>query len=268
MRSDGLERAHDQTPAIGSEERHLMLLALGAWIVVAVAVAAVALLLTPLDARVASFWGRLLWIEFLVLVVAASSAAYMRLSSLDDDSKRRIGGVTPSISIAVTAYACLSAILMFAHAALPGGAIPDRAHLVAQIVLFTCLVLLCVLLLVSRAGARAGIVFDESLAPTPHDLRGRLMATEARLSPPVAQLVGSGMRTLGGILKYSLSENSSTSRSPEYQDLARALEAFCRQAEGLDDKAGSFESDAAALQATSHLLISRARSVSENLVKR
>ena len=187
------------------------------------------------------FWYRIVWSEFLALVMWSYIGGFFLFAQLGGNKVKGLGGILPATGAAIGLYVAISFILIIAF--------PDpssKFHIAAQIVLLVCLVLLFAFFQFARAGAVVGTEPIPSDLRTPQQLSMAVKANEDRLFQLLTgQNVSGDVRRLHDALKglresiaYSLPYVGSIGTSAEYRTFVAQIEQLCA---GLEN----FRSDAA-----------------------
>lgn len=218
-------------------------------------------LISP-DQRDQSFWLRMAWTEFLILLIYLPIFSFIRAAVSLDPKPLPVIGVLPAAKIIILVYSPVSFVLMWMNTI---SAIPNDWHLALQISLGFLAGTLFTLISVTHSSAAIGIEKCFSTSASPTELSVLLLAVESLLKinrPKDHRLqLANRIRSLAEIVKYSLSDTSKTSLNKQYQDFAEQVQSFCRKVELVS------ESDSpdcfAELNESSQMLTSKAQYLSK-----
>lgn len=201
----------------------------GGWLLSALVVGWIALLLVPDTNRTARFWSLLGWTQVLIFIAWAGTAFSLFLPDKGRDHVTRLGAIAPSLAWTAITYAGSSFVVLLIYVLLPVTGMGNRVHLVVQIVLLALAGMRVVVLMIARAGATAGLVFDTQAASTPRQLHDLLVSFESDMPRDLtgAHVLRARLKRLREFLLYSLSETESLGRSETYQSLSRDIGALC-----------------------------------------
>jgi hypothetical protein len=180
-----------------------------------VVVFAIAVILVPPELRSEHFWPKLLWAEFLTVVVWATITGFFELV-LRSDQSHGLGGILPALVLVVTVYAVSSVLVMVVHSWLPESDLGSRIHWAMQVFRFGSMVLMIVALVASLAGARSGA---EPLPPgvlAPKNLAQHLKTTAVRLEQSGQKDLSKELKRLGERIVYGLPHAGAIGQSNSY----------------------------------------------------
>ena len=193
----------------------------------------VAILVSPEGTRSDYFWARVLWTEFLALLLWGSAASFLLLTTDEGrDSTRHFAGISPAVSVVVTCYVGASFFAMLADAYFGDQDSSSILHLAGQVALAAAFGISVVFLLVASASASSGVAFDEESVLRPAALCAELALIESQLtSRSSGEEVSALSASLKGVreaIKASLHESTACSQSQEYQQFATEIESLCQ----------------------------------------
>lgn len=210
---------------------YLLAMTVGAAISAA-AILMIAILVSPEGTRSDYFWARVLWTEFLALLLWASAAGFLLTTDEGRDSTRHFAGISPAFSVAVTCYVGASFFAMLADAYLGDQESSSILHLAGQVALAAAFGISVVFLLVASASASSGVAFDEESVLRPTALCAELALIESQLtSRSLGEDVSALSASLKGVreaIKASLHESTACSQSQEYQQFSTEIESLCQ----------------------------------------
>ena len=204
---------------------------LAGWVATAAAVAIIPVLLITERDRSPYFWYRVLWAEFLTLVVWIYFSGFI-WSVLPGGRKRAgTGGLLPVSGFVIGIYTLLSFILMILCDW------PSRFHWAGQVVLLVLIVLLFVSFEYARAGAVAGTEPLPAGLRTPAELCAMIRLQEEKLwssaaSPPLAgegRGLHDSLKTLREAIGNSLQHVGRIGSSQDYGVFVADTERLCSE---------------------------------------
>jgi hypothetical protein len=148
-----------------SKIRSLRIICFLGLVATAAAMAAVPLVLIPIQHRSGTYWLKITWAEFLIVIVWVGSYGFLSAPLQPDKAKLGRGGIAPSFALGAIVYAALSLSLLVAQSVFSSDEFVARVLLAAQILLAAgCAV---VGLLVRVTG-----IFTDSTPTNPTQSRG------------------------------------------------------------------------------------------------
>jgi hypothetical protein len=151
------------------------------FLVTAAAIIAIPLLVVKAQNRDGLFAVRIVWMEFLAVLLWGAVGGFFFLFAPADKNRRGLGGVYPVIGIITFFYVAISFIFMLIQWLIPASVFLAAAQIPAQIVLLVAYVVLGVVLFFALAGARGGTKRMPEGVPTPAELDAMLRTEEERL---------------------------------------------------------------------------------------
>jgi hypothetical protein len=237
------------------------------YLLAAFATFGIALALISQDQRDDAFWLRLAWTEFLILLVSLPFFSFLRAAIRPEPSDQTVIGVLPAAKIVILVYSLASFVLMLLNAV---SAIPNNWHLALQIALGFLAGTVFTLFSVTHSSAAIGLEKNFAPSASPAELSVRLLAAESlvKTSAPkdYGQQLANRIRSLGEVVKYSLSHVSKPLFSSQYQEFEEQVQKFCTKVESVSnsDSPDRFSE----LAECSQLLITKAQSLSKLSVTR
>ena len=241
----------------------------GGYLITAVGILAIGLTLTPPESRSDLFLPRMLWTEFLALLIWSTVFSFLRVASSRKEEGRGVIGVLPGAKLVIIAYAILSFIVMLAHAYLPESVVASRTHLIVQIALGASAGIIFVFLSISSASAATGLerTFDGGASPA--DLCVLLEEQEIRVHQfpiyDVWRQIERSLKTLRETVRFSLPAVGNIGVRPEYHDFAERVKSVCEQ---LADHNDPEDVELPQIQNSLTGLISKAKALSAQAIKR
>ena len=230
-------------------------------------ITAVAVILVPVIAIVARdrsdyFWYKIVWTEFLTLLVWVYFGSYLYFITPGVKKPARFGGILPPTGFVVLGYAIFSFILIIIFDW------PSSVHWVAQAILLVATVLLLVFLKYIRYRLRGAFVGTEPMPEgisAPHELAAMLRLHEDRFwidSPEApSRKLSEALKILRETLQYSLPDVGRIGETPEYQKFAEQTEMYCSDLQNVSEDSDKQE-EVEKLQKTAIELKSQAEQVS------
>jgi hypothetical protein len=196
------------------------------YVATAAAILLVPVLFVPEAKRSEFFWQRILWTEFLVLLVWAYLAGFLNVFIPNGRKDSGLAGVLPAAGLGVFAYALLSFALLMVYRDLSAA-----THIGFQLILFVALVLLFVSLNLARVSAVSGTQPVPAGIKPPQELSALLRVGEEKVWASVSRqgLTGEprrlhdALKRLREKLQYSIQHVGSVGESKEYSELAAAV---------------------------------------------
>jgi hypothetical protein len=252
-----------------SRSQRIVLTNLAGYAITAIGIFGVGLLTVPAESRSNLFWPRMLWTEFLALLVWASLTAFFRNAALGREDKKRVMGVLPAAQLILVIYAVLSFLLMIAHSQMQESTLGGRIHLMLQIGLAVVTGILFVFLNITSTAAGHGLekTFEPGMSPA--ELCATIKEQEERIHgfPKLACSIQMerSLKSLREKIQYGLPTGGNVGISSAYREFSQELQAVCDELAVLDD---TDSPECAALQKRIDALIRQAGKISSQTVKR
>lgn len=200
-----------------------------------------AMLLVPAESRSVHFWPRVLWTEFLILLVWAYFGGYVAVLFSKDDRIRGLGGIMPALGIIVFSYAIMSFALMLVSAYLPPSDWAGRIHMAGQVVRFAGAVVIGVFLCFSLFMARHGAEPIPNTIESPSQLAQSLRFQENRLSTSDSNRtierrhdLLKAIKSLREKITYSLQHVGAIGQNQHYRDFSHEISLVCEKLGAID----------------------------------
>jgi hypothetical protein len=203
------------------------------FIITALVILSVPMILIQEGHRGESFWQRVLWTEFLALLVWGSVLAQTLLSVDRKLSTQGLAGMLPCAMLVICGYAIISFLMMMCRVAADEEY--GRFHLVAQIIVASIASLMLLLLSLARGGAVKGLEPIPAEVQSPPNLCVVLKYQEDRFNsssiPPEMdeqiRRVRDALKALREKIQYSLQSCGSIGSNTEYRSFASDVQRLC-----------------------------------------
>lgn len=151
------------------------------FLVTATAIIVIPLLVVRAQNRGGLFVVRIVWMEFLAILLWGALGGFFFLFAPADKNRRGLGGVYPAFGIITFIYVAISFVFLLIQWLIPTNVFLAAAEIPAQIVLLVAYVILGVILFFALAGARGGTKRMPEEVPTSAELDVMLRTEEERL---------------------------------------------------------------------------------------
>jgi hypothetical protein len=203
---------------------------IGYFVTAVAAVVLPVLLVSPGD-RSPYFWQKIVWTQFLVLVVWAYFSGFLWYIFSAGKRPAGQGGVLPVTGIVVVGYAAVSlALVSFCDWS-------SRGHWAAQVALLVAVVVLFVFLEFARVGARSGTEPIAQGVRTPQELAAQLRFHEDKFIVAAAESpargIGNAIKSLRETISYSLPQVGTIGASQPYLSLVEGVQRLSSELEAL-----------------------------------
>jgi hypothetical protein len=249
--------------------QRIMVTSMAGYAITAIGILGIGLLVVPAESRSTLFWPRMLWTEFLALLIWSSMTAFLRSAALGKEDKKRVVGVLHAAQMTLLIYAVLSFILMIAHSHMQETGLGNRTHLMAQMILGVAVGVLLVFLNITSTAAGHGLEKTFEYEMSPAELCVAIREREAHIRdfpklPSSIQIEGA-LKTLREKIQYSIPTVGSTGTLPIYREFSTEVQATCDELALCDD---TDSAECTALKKRIDALIRQAENVSAKTVKR
>lgn len=239
------------------------------YIITAVGILGIGLTVVPVESRSHLFWPRVLWTEFLALLLWGTVFSFLHVASRREETGREIIGVLPGAKLVLIVYAGLSFLVMIGHAYMPETDIASRIHLVLQIALAVLAGILFAFLSISASSAAVGLerTFDVGLSPT--DLCVMLQEQETRVhqfpTHAVWHQFEKSLKALRESIRYSIPHVGSIGATTEYRDFAHSVNSVC---DDLSSHSDPTDAELGPIQEGLNRLLSKVKALSSQSIRR
>jgi len=212
------------------------------FIIIAIVIAVLPLLIVQPENRSGYFWHRILWAEFLNIIVWAFQGNWVAILFPTRKDSKRLAGMFPALGIVIILYACASLALLVAHSWYPNYDILNRFHLPAQVIVAALALLTSIFMSYSPPAHSHDAEPIPQGVQSPSDLGALLRAEEERFSP--TSLKGNAqdeekrlhdaLKSLREKIIYSLPGAGAIGKNESYISFAKAVQIFCQDVSALN----------------------------------
>lgn len=201
-------------------------------------VTAVAIIVIPLvgaQNRGGLFAARIIWMEFLAILLWGAIGGFFFLFAPADRDRRGLGGVYPVLGVITFIYVAISFVFMLIQWLLPRSVFLAAAQIPAQVVLLVIYVVLGVILYFALAGARGATERMSEGVPTPAELDVLLKSEENRLAQSEASVsLRDALKALREKIHYSLPPAGRIATSSAYAAFTGDVRTLYSEVSSLD----------------------------------
>ncbi len=252
-----------------SRSQRIVLTNLAGYAITAIGIFGIGLLVVPVESRSNLFWPRMLWTEFLALLIWSSLTAFFRNAALGREDQKKVMGVLPATQMILVVYAVLSFLLMIARSHMQETGLGNRMHLMLQIGLAVVSGILFVFLNIASTVAGHGLEKTFASGMTPAELCVAIKEQGDRIHGfpklPSSTQMERSLKSLREKIQYGLPTVGSVGTSSAYREFSQEVQAICDEL-ALQNDTDSVE--CTALQKRIDTLIRQAGRISSQMVKR
>ncbi len=252
-----------------TKSRRIAIVITCGWLLTALGILAIGLNLVSSEFRSSMFWPRLLWTEFLALLVWSTLFSFVGAASRSDDDSRAVVGVLPGAKIVLLVYAILSFALLMVHSCCSETTLNSRVHLILQIVIGVGTGIAFTLFSISCTGASVGLQRVFHPGSSPEELSNVVHEQEMRVHQfpihPVWQRLEKCLKGLRELLQYSMPHTGDIGTDADYNGFAASLISACEDLSSHNDPA---DSEVSVIEIRFNDLLAKARIISSQSIKR
>lgn len=252
-----------------SKPQRVVLTSVAGYAITAIGIFGIGLLVVPVESRSNLFWPRMLWTEFLALLIWSSLTAFFRNAVVGREDQKKVMGVLPASQLILIVYAVLSFLLMIVHSQMQESGLGNRMHLMLQIGLAAAVGILFVFLNITSAAAGHGLEKTFASGMSPAELCAAIKEQEERIHgfPRLASsaLIEKSLKTLREKIQYGLPTAGTIGASSAYREFGAEVQTVCDELALQDD---TDSSECAALQKRINALVRQAGKISSQTIKR
>ncbi len=251
-----------------SKPQRILLTSAAGYAITAIGIFGIGLLVVPTESRSNLFWPRMLWTEFLALLIWFSLTAFFRNAALGREDKNRVMGILPATQMILVIYAALSFLLMITHSHMQETGLGNRMHLMLQIGLAAVTGILFVFLNITSAAAGHGLEKTFAFGMSPAELCASIREQEERIHGfpklPSSTQMERSLKSLREKIHYSLPAVGQLGASSAYREFSQEVQAACDELAFQDD---TDSPECAALQKRIDVLIRLVDKISSQSIK-
>jgi hypothetical protein len=217
------------------QRRGIGIVLLIGFLVTAAAIIAIPLLVVKTQNRDGLFAVRIVWMEFLAILLWGALGGFFLLFAPADKNRRGLGGIYPVFGIITFIYVAISFIILLIQWLIPASVFLAAAQIPAQVVLLVAYIILGVILFFALAGARGGTKRMPEGVPTPAELDVMLRTEEERLKQ--SEESGSlrdAIKALREKIHYSLPQAGRVADSSAYAAFTGDVRTLYNEVSSLD----------------------------------